>query len=98
MQNKKFDLDEIKSLSKALDMQKGLAAEASRIHSEALRHENHDYEDPGIIHYLQEQFIEPQTECIRDLAGYTNDLKGIIANRDASVGVFLFDEYLKKSL
>ena len=98
MQNKKFDLDEIKSLSKALDMQKGLAAEASRIHSEALRHENHDYEDAGIIHYLQEQFIEPQTDRIRDLAGYTNDLKGIIANRDASVGVFLFDEYLKKSL
>ena len=98
LQNKKFDLDEIKSLSKALDMQKGLAATAAHIHSEALRYESHELEDAGIIHYMQEQFVEPQTERIRDLAGYTNDLQGILASWDASVGVFLFDEYLKKSL
>ena len=93
---KVLDLNELQSLAKALDMQKDLAADASYIHSEALQLAKHD---PGIIHYLEEQFIEPQTDRIRDLAGYTNDLKGIIApNQDNSVGVFLFDEYLKKSL
>ncbi|XP_076681025.1 ferritin 2 light chain [Andrena cerasifolii] len=91
-----FELDEVRTLAKALDMQKDLAAEALHIHSEALLVSKHD---PGIIHYLQEQFIEPQTERIRDLAGYTNDLKGIVApSQDNSIGIFLFDEYLKKSL
>ena len=99
MEYKTLNLDEIISLSMALDMQKGLAKAATRIHSKALQQDStKSKQDAGIIHYMQEQFVEPQTERIRDLAGYINDMHGILTSSDASIGVYLFDEYLKKIL
>ena len=38
------------------------------------------------------------TKRVRDLAGYTTDLKNLLTERDPSVSIFLFDEYLKKAL
>jgi len=45
-----------------------------------------------------EHFMESLTERVRQLAGWSNDLKNMLKERDASVSVFLFDEYLKNAL
>lgn len=47
---------------------------------------------------MEEKFLEPQADRVRDLAGYTSDLKNLLTDDDPSVAIFLFDEYLKKSL
>ena len=78
------------SLAKALDSEKQLANEALRLHEQAKTHH-----DAAVAHYLEEEFMEKQTETIRKLAGHTNDLKSML-NRDAPLSVFLFDEYLSK--
>ncbi|OAD56689.1 Soma ferritin [Eufriesea mexicana] len=91
-----IDLNELKSLAKALDTQKQLAHEAMRIHSQTQLH--NDKHDAAIAHYIEEEFLEAQADRVRDLAGYTNDLKNLLNERDPSVSIFLFDEYLKKSL
>lgn len=83
------------SLAKALDSQKQLADEALRIHAEALQR---DKQDAAVAHYIEERFMEPLSERVRQLAGYSNDLKNMLEKSDASLSVFLFDEYLKKSL
>ena len=88
-------MNELNSLAKALDTEKQLAEEALRLHAQT---QNHPKQDASVAHYLEEEFMEPQAEVIRTLAGHTNDLKGLIAGRDASLSVFLFDEYLKKQL
>lgn len=90
-----LELNELNSLAKALDTEKQLAEEALRIHSQAQPHNKHD---AAIAHYIEEQFVESQAKCVRELAGYTSDLKNLLAERDPSVSVFLFDQYLKKSL
>lgn len=83
------------SLSKALDTEKQLADEALRIHAQA---QHHTKQDAAVAHYMEEHFAESLTERVRQLAGYTNDLKNLVGERDPSVSVFLFDEYLKKVL
>lgn len=83
------------SLSKALDSQKQLAEEALRIHAQV---EHHTKQDAAIAHYIEEHFTESLSERVRQLAGHTNDLKNLLGERDASLSVFLFDEYLKKIL
>lgn len=83
------------SLAKALDSQKQLADEALRIHGEAL---HRDKQDAAVAHYIEEHFMEPLSERVRQLAGYSNDLKNMLEKSDASLSVFLFDEYLQKSL
>ncbi|XP_043251786.1 uncharacterized protein LOC122397036 isoform X2 [Colletes gigas] len=90
-----LELNEINSLARALDTEKQLAEEAMRIHAQAHPHNKHD---ASVAHYIEEQFFESQTGHVRDLAGYTNDLKNLLTERDPSVSVFLFDEILKKSL
>lgn len=90
-----LELNELGSLAKALDTQKDLAKEAMRIHEEAQPHNKHD---PAVAHYIEEKFFESHTKCVRDLAGYTNDLKNLLTEHNPSVAVFLFDEFLKKSL
>jgi len=87
-----LELNEIHSLAKALDSQKQLATEALRLHTQAKHHQ-----DAAAAHYIEEEFMEYQSEIVRKLSGYTNDLKSML-NRDAALSVFLFDEYLKKSL
>lgn len=87
-----LELSELHSLSKALDSEKQLAVEALRLHTQAKHHQ-----DAAIAHYLEEEYMEPQSEVVRALAGHTNDLKNLL-KRDGALGVFLFDEYLQKTL
>lgn len=89
--------NEITSLAMALDMHKELAESALNIHAESHMHMK-DKSDAAVAHFIEEEFFEAHTDTVRDLAGYTNDLQKLLTERDASVSVFLFDEFLKKSL
>jgi hypothetical protein len=41
--------------------------------------------------------VHRHAEQIRNLAGYTSDLKRLLSeNKQASLSLFLFDEYLQK--
>lgn len=91
-----MELTELNSLAKALDSQKQLANEALRIHAQAQHNVNK--QDAAVAHYIEEHFMESLSERVRQLAGYSNDLKNMLEERDASVSVFLFDEYLNKIL
>lgn len=51
-----------------------------------------------LSHYFEEEFIEKHADTIRNLAGHTSDLKSLLKASDASLSVFLFDEYLHKKL
>lgn len=93
--SKVLELTELNSLAKALDSQKQLADEALRIHAQA---QHHTKQDAAVAHYIEEHFVESLSERVRQLAGYSNDLKNMLEERDASVSVFLFDEYLKNIL
>ncbi|KAI4500999.1 hypothetical protein M0802_003802 [Mischocyttarus mexicanus] len=95
VKNKKIlQLNEIHSLSKALDIEKQLADEALYIHSKL----QHSKQDASVAHYLEEQFMEYQADTVRQLAGHISDLSKLLTGHEASVSVFLFDEYLKKLL
>ncbi|CAK9813257.1 Ferritin heavy chain B [Anthophora plagiata] len=91
---KVLELNEISSLAKALDSQKQLAQEAMKIHSETrvtYKEDNH------IAHYIEEKFFESHTKRIRELAGYAIEWKKLLLEENP-VSLFLFDEYLQKSL
>ncbi|XP_076293519.1 ferritin 2 light chain [Lasioglossum baleicum] len=109
LQSKDAVLEELKSLALVLDKQKRLAEDAFRIHSSALSGYVHNTpdgvqkprsHDPAIAHYIEERFLEAHTERIRDLSGYITELKDLSLSGDNQipVSVFLFDEYLQKSL
>ncbi|WP_248804700.1 ferritin, partial [Escherichia coli] len=98
--NYTVELHEVESLAKALDTQKELAERAFYIHREATRN-SEQLHDPEVAQYLEEEFIEDQAKCIRDLAGHTADLKKFIASnkgQDLSLSMYLFDEYLQKTV
>ncbi|KAF7988065.1 hypothetical protein HCN44_007559 [Aphidius gifuensis] len=88
-------LNELNSLARALDTEKQLAEEAFRMYGQALQHSKLD---PSVAHYLEEEFIEGQADTIRTLAGHTSDLTKLLRVKDNSLSVFLFDEYLQKTL
>jgi hypothetical protein len=47
--------------------------------------------------YLEEHFLDRHAENVRKLSGYTSDLKRLLSeNNQASLSLFLFDEYLQK--
>jgi len=47
--------------------------------------------------YLEEHFLHHHAENIRQLSGYANDLKRLLSeNKQSSLSLFLFDEYLQK--
>ncbi|XP_029664020.1 uncharacterized protein LOC115235986 [Formica exsecta] len=94
--SKILELTELNSLAKALDSEKQLANEALRIHAQVQHHTK--MQDADIANYIEEHFTESLSERVRDLAGHSNDLKKLLDERDPSVSVFLFDEYLKKTL
>ncbi|XP_050676447.1 uncharacterized protein LOC126973277 [Leptidea sinapis] len=99
-QNSTIELQELESLAHALDTQKEIAERAFLIHQEATRN-NHETHDPEVAQYLEEEFIEDQADTIRNLAGHTADLKQfIISNegQDLSIALYLFDEYLQKTV
>ncbi|GBP32718.1 Ferritin heavy chain [Eumeta japonica] len=105
--NYTVELHELESLAKALDSEKELAERAFFIHREATRNSQHLH-DAGILctisglyiaQYLEEEFIEYQSKNVRDLAGYTSDLKKFVTDnngQDLSLALYIFDEYLKK--
>uniref|UniRef100_A0A224XW27 Ferritin n=1 Tax=Panstrongylus lignarius TaxID=156445 RepID=A0A224XW27_9HEMI len=97
--SKSFNMFELESLSRALDMHKSLAEKAHKIHSEVSKRSD-DYHDAETLSYLEKEFVHKHSDTIRDLAGYTNDLSSMIFKevRDPSLSVFLFDEYLQKTL
>lgn len=91
-----LELDELSALAYALDVEKNLAIEAHSLH-ERYSHANHKaHYDAEVAHYLEEKFIEDQADKIRELSGFTNDLKHLITDaKDTTLAVHLFDEYLK---
>lgn len=82
-------------------MQKSLANEALHLYSESLKLHTYgtkSHMDGSIAHYLEEKFIEPQMNRVRELAGHFNDLQQMLRADDPAISVFMFDEFLKKSL
>ncbi|XP_050531118.1 ferritin heavy polypeptide-like 17 [Daktulosphaira vitifoliae] len=91
-----YEMYELGSMAKALDMQKRLASEAFDIHAEVTRKKEHD---PEVASYLENNFVHKHSSIVRELSGHTNDLKHLIGNNpDPSLSLYLFDEYLKKSI
>lgn len=85
-----YELYEMESLSKALDIQKSLAVEAHRIHSLARG-------DGEVMSHMENTFVHKLRDTIRDISGHTNDLKQLINNnKKSALNVYLFDEYLSK--
>ncbi|XP_046477042.1 ferritin light chain-like [Neodiprion pinetum] len=91
----KDNLSEFDSMSNVLDNYKKLADEALKIHAETAKHTE---ADGSVAHYLEERFFNRQAKTVHTLAGYVNDLKRFFSAPDASLAVFLFDEYLQTSM
>lgn len=87
-------LTEMESLAIAVDIQKKLAVEAHEIYEHSNKH------DPEMGGYVEDKFMHKHAETIRELVGYTTDLKRMIKVDSSTVGLqlFLFDEYLSKQL
>jgi ferritin heavy chain len=95
---KTFEMYELESLSRSLDMHKSLAEKAHQIHNEVTKRKV-DYHDAETISYLEEEFVHKHADTIRTLAGHTNDLSNLIKGAaDSSLSIFLFDEYLKTTV
>lgn len=92
-----YELYELASLARALDIQKSLAEEAIHIHHRVAS-KDVDHHDPEVSQYLEERFIEKHADTIRNLAGHTSDLKNLLKSPQPSLNVFLFDEYLFNKL
>ncbi|XP_033323975.1 ferritin 2 light chain [Megalopta genalis] len=89
-------VSELGSLGLVLDHMKVLAKAAFEIHAS---HSGVKQNDPAIAHYIEEKFLESHTQRIRDLAGYITELKELsYTNSCHPTAVFLFDEFLQKSL
>lgn len=93
-----YELHELGSLARALDIQKSLAQQAFDIHHTCTKDTAEEPRDPELTHYLEENFIEKHADTIRNLAGHTSDLKQLLKTPDASLNMFLFDEYLFNKL
>lgn len=93
-----LELDELSSLAFALDTEKKLALEAHRLHERYSHDKQKASYDAEVAHYLEEKFIEDQADKVRELSGFTNDLKHLLnTSQDPSLSVYLFDEYLQKA-
>lgn len=98
IQTKAVELYELESMAKALDMEKSLAEEAFRIHAIASRSKSESHlHDPEVASYLEKEYLHKQSETIRTLAGYSNDLTQFIKSPDTSLAIFMFDEILQKN-
>lgn len=89
-----FELYELESLSKALDIEKELAIDAHDIHGEATRRRK-EYHDPEISSFIEEEYVHKHSKTIRKLTGYTHDLLKILDGPERSLGLYLFDDYLQ---
>jgi len=90
-----LELYELQAMARALDIEKKLAREAFVLHRESSgkKAEKHD---PEIAHHLEEKFMEKHRDTIRQLAGHTKDLSTLLDGPDASLALYLFDDYLQK--
>jgi len=95
-QDNTSELYELGALARGLDTQKKLAEGAFDVHSQATRRlEGHH--DPEVSSYLEEHFLHRHADSVRQLSGHANDLKRLLSeNKQASLALFLFDEYLQK--
>lgn len=90
-----YELYEIESLAKALDMEKSLMGEAYNIHERSIRKLEQSH-DPEISHYIEEEFVEKNAEKIRELSGHIADLSKMLGeSQDNALSLYLFDDYLK---
>lgn len=95
--NANYELNELQSLAKAVDIQKQLAADAFKIHEGVTRRHKNTH-DPEIAQYIEEEFAEKHSDEIRKLVGHVSDLTKFLNNGgDSSLAMYLFDEYLQKS-
>lgn len=91
--NLKLEEDELHSLGIALDVEKTLTEGAYHLHLESTHGRPHD---PQTAHFVEEKFLERQVDSVRKVSGYVNDLSKIMNQRDPSLGIYLFDQYLEK--
>ncbi|GLV31887.1 Ferritin 2 light chain homologue [Carabus blaptoides fortunei] len=90
-----YEMYELESLAKALDIQKEIARDAISIHKDAIDESSANH-DPELASYIEEEFSHKQAEVIRELSGHANDLRHILHGSDHKLGLYLFDEYLQK--
>lgn len=90
-----YEMYELESLAKAVDMQKQLAADAFHIHEEVTRRHDNNH-DPEISSFIEERFAHKHADSIRSLSGHVADLSKLLSDKDYSLSMFLFDEYLQK--
>ncbi|XP_046419464.1 uncharacterized protein LOC124179303 [Neodiprion fabricii] len=95
LQVNEHDLSELERMSNVLDNYKMMADEAIKIQREVTKHADLD---GSVAHYFEERFFQRQTKTVHTLSGYVNDLKRFFSEADASLALFLFDEYLLKSV
>lgn len=95
-ENSNYELNEIQSLAKAVDMQKSLASDAFKIH-EAVTRRHTNTHDPEVAQYIEEEFAEKHSEEIRKLVGHVSDLTKMLKGNDFSLALYMFDEFLQKS-
>ncbi|KAL3276455.1 hypothetical protein HHI36_011836 [Cryptolaemus montrouzieri] len=90
-----YELYEIESLAKALDMEKSSMNDAYLIHERAIRKIDSSH-DPEISHYIEEEFVEKEAGTIRELTGYITELSQMLAeSEDNGLALHFFDDYLK---
>lgn len=95
--------NEITAMEAAASIEKDFlksAISVHRVHSHAYKDSNepklHEKYDSGISHYMDEKIIEDQTETVRTLTGYVNDLMKFVKDTPSySIALYMFDEYLK---
>ena len=93
-----YEMHELGSLAKALDIQKSLAEESHHIHGEAMRRKQ-DFHDPEVGSFIENKFVHQHADAVRELAGHSNDLKKLMSNTaDQSLALYIFDQHLQKSI
>ncbi|XP_018328275.1 soma ferritin [Agrilus planipennis] len=92
-----YELYELESVAKALDMEKALALEAHTIH-DAVSRRLEKAHDPEISSYIEEEFVHKLASNVRKLSGYASDIYSFLKTKDSSLALYLFDNYLQKSL
>ena len=95
---KTLEVTELNSLAIALDNEKQLSRGAMHVHQIAAHsHKDQSRADPEMTQYMEEKFLSSQASTVRKLSGYANDLAKLMNNGpDASLSIYLFDEYLQK--
>jgi hypothetical protein len=95
------NVTEMAVLAKAADIEKNLLIKANDIH----RHHSHasltaspscGY-DASLSHYIAEEIMESKVDTVRQLTGYTNQLKKLFKQDPKlyPLSIFMFDQHLQ---